>query len=258
MLSKNKIKFINSIKKKKYRAIQQCFFVEGEKLVDELLYSDVQIISIFAVTEWLEKKRSELSNLNDIEIVEVKEEDLKKISALTTPNKVLAVAKQPSYSFIFEEIKESLNIFLDNINDPGNFGTIIRIADWYGINNIFCSNESVDVFNPKVVQSSMGAVFRTKIHYVDSSSFLEKLQQLDDFNIYGTFLEGDNIYKTELSKNGMIIMGSESHGISDSLKPFIRTKLFIPNYPLDVKTSESLNISIATAITCSEFRRRII
>ena len=258
MLSKNKIKFINSIKKKKYRDIQQCFFVEGEKLVDELLHSDVQTISIFAVVEWLEKKRSVLSNLNDIEIVEVKEEDLKKISALTTPNKVLAIAKQPSYSFTFEEIKECLNIFLDNIKDPGNFGTIIRIADWYGIKNVFCSNESVDVFNPKVVQSTMGAIFRTKIHYVDSSNFLDKLQQLDDFNIYGTFLEGDNIYKTELSKNGMIIMGSESQGISDNLKPFINNKLFIPNYPLDVKTSESLNISIATAITCSEFRRRII
>ncbi len=258
MLSKNKIKFINSIKKKKYRDIHQYFFVEGEKLVDELLHSDVQIISVLAVKDWIEKKQSKLSNLTDIEIIEVTEEELKKISALTTPNKILVIAKQPSHSFEINEIKEKLNIFLDNIKDPGNLGTIIRIADWYGIKNIFCSSESVDVFNPKVVQSTMGAIFRTEIHYVDSSNFLKKLQQLNNFNIYGTFLKGDNIYKTELSKNGIIIMGSESHGISDKIKPFINKQLFIPNYPLDAKTSESLNISIATAIACSEFRRRIM
>jgi TrmH family RNA methyltransferase len=152
---------------------------------------------------------------------------------------------------------KELNIFLENINDPGNLGTIIRIADWFGIENIFCSKESVDMYNPKVVQASMGAIYRTKIHYVDSVKFLTDIKSLENFNIYGTFLEGNNIYKEDLDKNGLIIMGSESHGISNTISSFINKKLFIPNYPIMKKTSESLNISTATSIVCSEFRRRI-
>ena len=229
MLSKNKIKFINSIKKKKYRDIHQCFFVEGEKIVDELLHSDMQIISIFATSIWIQSHQSELNNLTEIELVEITDEELKKISALSTPNKVLAVVHKPEYSYSLDNIRSKLNLFLDNINDPGNLGTIIRIADWFGIKDIFCSLESVDVFNPKVVQASMGAIYRTKVHYVDSVNFLQKDQQLDTFNIYGTFLEGKNIYKEELSENGLIVLGSESHGISENLKPLINKKVCLNN-----------------------------
>lgn len=255
MLSKNKIKFINSIKKKKYRDINQCFFAEGEKLVDELLNSDLNIIEIYATFEWINSNHQQITEQNT-DIIEISEIELSKISSLTTPNKVLAVAKQRSFDFKLNQIGKELNIFLENINDPGNLGTIIRIADWFGIKNIFCTNESVDMYNPKVIQASMGAIYRTKVHYVETSKFFSDLKGLNNFNIYGTFLEGNNIYKEKLSSNGLIIMGSESHGISNTISPLINKKLFIPNYPLMNKTSESLNISTATAIVCSEFRRR--
>lgn len=257
MLSKNKIKFINSIKKKKYREIHQCFFAEGEKLVDELLDSNIQIINIFATTDWINKNQQRFYLRPESEVIEISENELNKISSLTTPNKVFAVAKQPVYEYKIEEIRTGLNLFLEDINDPGNFGTIIRIADWFGIKNIFCSKESVDVYNTKVVQTSMGAIYRIKVHYVKSAEFLTDLSKPENFNIYGTFLEGNNIYQESLDKNGLIIMGSESHGISKELTPFINKKLFISNYPSNEKTSESLNISVATAIVCSEFRRRI-
>jgi len=254
MLSKNKTKFINSIKKKKYRELSRCFFVEGEKLVDELIHSDIQITDILSTSDWLDKNKYNLPS--NIEISEISDADLKKISSLTTPNKVFAIAKQPEFNFNKDEIQNELSLILDNINDPGNLGTIIRIADWFGIKNIFCSHESVDVYNPKVVQASMGALYRVKVHYVDLESFLPQFKQYENFHIFGTFLEGENIYNEKLDKNGFIIMGSESHGISEYLKPYINKKLFIPNYPGNFKTSESLNISVATAIICSEFRRR--
>lgn len=257
MLSKNKIKFINSIKKKKYREIHQCFFAEGEKLVDELLNSNVQIIEIFATADWINKNKQGLYLQPELDVIEISENDLNKISLLTTPNKVFAIAKQPVYEYKIEEICTGLSLFLENINDPGNLGTIIRIADWFGIKNIFCSKESVDVYNPKVVQASMGAIYRIKIHYVESGEFLADLSELENFNIYGTFLEGNNIYQESLDNHGLIIMGSESHGISKEIEPFINKKLFIPNYPPNGETSESLNISVATAIVCSEFRRRM-
>ncbi|MDA3952209.1 MAG: RNA methyltransferase [Bacteroidales bacterium] len=256
MLSKNKIKFFNSIKKKKYRDINQCFFAEGEKLVDELLNSDLKIIEIYATSEWINLNEQQITKRN-ADVIEISENELNKISSLTTPNKVIVIAKQTCFDFNINEISKELNIFLENINDPGNLGTIIRIADWFGIENIFCSKESVDMYNPKVVQASMGAIYRTKIHYVDSVKFLTDIKSLENFNIYGTFLEGNNIYKEDLDKNGLIIMGSESHGISNTISSFINKKLFIPNYPIMKKTSESLNISTATSIVCSEFRRRI-
>jgi len=254
MLSKNKTKFINSIKKKKYRELYHCFFAEGEKLVDELLRSKIQITDILSTSEWLEKNKQNIPS--EIEISEITDAELKKISSLSTPNKVLAIAKQPELCYKNYEIQNDLSIVLDNINDPGNLGTIIRIADWFGIKNIFCSKESVDSYNPKVVQASMGALYRVKIHYVDLDLFLPQFSEIENFKIFGTFLEGENIYNVKLCNNGFIIMGSESHGISDYIKPHVNKKLFIPNFPGDIKTSESLNISVATAIICSEFRRR--
>ena len=255
MLSKNKIKFINSIKKKKYRDLHQCFFVEGEKLVDELLKSSIQIIDLFATKEWINNNNKTILSLENINLIEISKDELSVISSLSTPNKVFAVASQQKYSFSKSEISNKLSILLDNINDPGNLGTIIRIADWFGIENIFCTKESVDLYNPKVVQSTMGAIFRVKVHYVEFQHLLEEVSGLDNFNIYGTFLEGNNIYKETLSSKGFIMMGSESHGISEKWEPFINNKLFIPNYSLNTNTSESLNISVATAIVCSEFRR---
>lgn len=253
MLSKNKIKFINSIKKKKYRDLHECFFVEGEKLVDELLKSNVQIIDLYATREWINKNTSTLENIT---VIEITEKELSTISSLSTPNKVFAIAAQQKHSFYKDEISNKLSILLDDINDPGNLGTIIRIADWFGIENIFCTKDSVDLYNPKVAQSTMGAIFRVKVHYVEFKNLFEEFSKVDSFNIYGTFLEGKNVYNENLSSKGFVVMGNESHGISKKWGSYINNKLFIPNYPSDARTSESLNISAATAIICSEFRRR--
>lgn len=255
MFSKNKIKFINSLKKTKYRDLQNLFFAEGEKLADELLQSGVNITNILATKDWLELNQEKLIDCK-AEIDEISEIDLQKISSLSTPNKVFVIAEQPKYVYKIEEISKKLSLLLDDINDPGNLGTIIRIADWFGIENIFCTSTSVDLYNPKVVQSTMGSICRVKVHYVDFEVLLKSFKNIADFNIYGTFLEGKTIYDEPLSENGFIIMGSESHGISEKIKPLINKKLFIPNFPVGKKTSESLNISVATAITCSEFRRR--
>lgn len=255
MFSKNKIKFINSLKKTKYREIHTLFFAEGEKLADEILNSGLKITTILATKEWLESNSMKLDQCK-AEIDEISEQDLAKISSLSTPNKVFVIAEQPQFTYNIEEISNKLSLLLDDINDPGNLGTIIRIADWFGIQNIFCSENSVNQFNPKVVQSTMGAICRVKVHYVDFSSLIGSVKNLPDFNIYGTFLEGKTIYNESLTDKGFIIMGSESHGISENIKPLINKKLFIPNFPFGKKTSESLNISVATAIVCSEFRRR--
>jgi len=255
MLSKNKIKFINSIKKKKYRDQHKCFFVEGEKLVDELLKSDFTIEELFATPEWILKNTNR--TFTNLHFEEISPDELIKISSLSTPNQVFAIVSQPDYSYSRPDLLNELSILLDDINDPGNLGTIIRIADWFGIKNIFCTPESVDLYNPKVVQSTMGAIFRVKVHYKDFKKLLSEFSQAKDFNIYGTFLDGDNIYEQELSHNGFLMMGSESHGISNKWAPYINRKLFIPGYPLNSASSESLNISVATAISCSEFRRRM-
>jgi len=252
MFSKNNIKIINSLRKKKYRAIEQKFIAEGEKLVTEIINSNLEIIEVFATKEWIEKNDS-LS----IKISQIETKDLKKISSLSTPNNVLAIVKIPDWNFKKNEIANSISIILDDIRDPGNLGTIIRIADWFGIENIFCSESSVDVFNSKVVQATMGAICRTKIHYIDIVTLLNDFSDLDNFAVYGTFLEGKNIYSENLLDKGFIIMGNESNGISNNLLPLISKKLFIPSFPKNVNTSESLNISVATAIVCSEFRRRI-
>jgi TrmH family RNA methyltransferase len=255
MFSKNKIKFINSLKKSKYREIHKLFFAEGEKLADELLNSGIKITNILATKNWLDLNSNKLTRCK-AEVDEITESDLLKISSLSTPNQVFIIAEQPNYAYTTDEIKGQLSLLLDDINDPGNLGTIIRIADWFGIQNIFCTENSVDQYNPKVVQSTMGAICRVKVHYTDFTALINSVKKYPDFNIYGTFLEGNTIYNEALSERGFIIMGSESHGISEKIKPLVNKKLFIPNYPEDKKTSESLNISVATAIVCSEFRRR--
>ena len=142
---------------------------------------------------------------------------------------------------------------LDTVQDPGNLGTIVRIADWFGIRDIVCSETCADIYNPKTVQATMGALARVRVHYTSLADFL---RQIHPSPVYGTFLEGNDIYREELSGNGVIVMGNEGNGISEAIKPFVERKLYIPNYPPDTETSESLNVAIATAITCAEFRRR--
>jgi TrmH family RNA methyltransferase len=253
MLSKNKIKFINTLFLKKNRDEQQLFCAEGEKCVLEL-FKTFECKILVTTNNWL------LSNsVHAEEIITVENsEEIKKISFFKTPSTVFAVFKKPIYSFDIQELKDDLAILLDGIQDPGNIGTIIRIADWFGIRNIICAEQTVDVFNPKSIQSTMGALARVKVHYTKKDSFFKQLiSSKINIPIYGTFLEGENIYSSNLSKNGLIIMGNEGNGIAEDTKKYVSKKLFIPNYPKGVPTSESLNVAIATGIVCSEFRRRL-
>jgi TrmH family RNA methyltransferase len=252
MLSKNRIKHLQSLSFKKNRSIHKEFIAEGEKIASELLQSTLHIKAIYASNQWLAKNRQLLHKIT--EIVETSTDELKKISNLSSPNEVLLLCAIPSYELKAEALKTQLSIVLDNVRDPGNLGTIIRLADWFGIENIICSEECADCFNPKVVQATMGSITRIKLHYVDLASFFKNLSKLNDIPIYGALLNGKNIYHQKLSKHGIIMMGNESKGISPALIPYITQALQIPSFNLNSEI-DSLNVAMATAIICSEFKR---
>lgn len=250
MLSKTKIKYIRSLELKKKRKEEQAFVAEGHKLVEDLLgYFSCKLL--IATSEWL---RMHVFVKAD-EILEVTSEELSRVSLQKSPQEVLAVFKQPIYEINLEMIKNSLCLALDDVQDPGNLGTIIRVADWFGIENIFCSIGTVDLFNPKTVQATMGALARVKVHYCSLPQLIKRLEK--EIPIYGTFLNGNVIYDEELSGNGLIVMGNEGKGVSPEVESLINKRLYIPNYPQERKTSESLNVAIATAVICAEFRRRL-
>lgn len=250
VLSKNIIKQVVSLSKKKERDELDSFFAEGPKLVNDLM-SVFPCSMIIATSDYIEKY---IGAFHADVVKEVSKEDLKKVSSLCAPQSVLAVFRKPKYQIDYATISSKLTLMLDTVQDPGNLGTIIRIADWYGIEDIICSRETVDVYNPKVVQATMGALARVKIHYAD---LCEVLSRLENVPVYGTFLEGNDIYKETLTQAGIVVMGNEGNGISQSVGKFVNKKLYIPNFPENRETSESLNVAVATAITCSEFRRRL-
>lgn len=250
MLSKNKIKYIHSLELKKNRKAEHVFVAEGHKTVGDLL-GHFPCKLLIATKEWFDKKLPFQAD----EIIEVNNDDLFKVSFLKTPQEVLAVFEQPEYTTDATVVSQSLCLALDDVQDPGNLGTIIRLADWFGIEHIFCSNNTVDAFNPKTIQATMGAIARVKLHYC---SLYELISNLKDVPIYGTFLDGEDIYTQKLSSNGLIIMGNEGNGISHEVERLINKRLYIPNYPQSRETSESLNVAIATAIVCSEFRRQAL
>jgi TrmH family RNA methyltransferase len=188
------------------------------------------------------------------EVIEVSGEELTRASLLKTPQDVLAVFEQPQYTTNPEVLSSALCLALDDVQDPGNLGTIIRLADWFGIEHIFCSQGTVDVYNPKVIQATMGAIGRVKIHYLPLKEFILSLP--NDYPIYGTFLNGENLYEKPLKTAAMIIMGNEGNGISPEIEKLVSDKILIPNFPAGRETSESLNVAVATAITCAEFRRQ--
>ena len=247
-LSKNKIKYIHSLESKKVRKEENVFLAEGTKLVQDLIgYFECE--TIIATKKWIETHRDAQAN----EIIEVNKELLTKASLLKTPQEVLAVFKQPTYKIDSTILNTKLCLALDNIQDPGNLGTIIRVADWFGIEDIFCSTTTVDVFNPKVVQATMGAIARVRIHYM---ALPDLIANNINVPIFGTFLDGDNIYQEKLPNNGLIVMGNEGNGISEEIEQLVNKRLYIPNYPMTRDTSESLNVAIATSIVCAEFRRQ--
>ncbi len=232
----------------KFRDKYNCFIAEGPKLVEEFLRSAFIIEKLVCTQEWYDQ----YTNIVDknTEVVHVNENDLKKVSNLSTPNKVLAVIQKPDHKLSLEKISDELVLILDDIKDPGNLGTIIRLADWYGINNIYCSKETVDVYNPKVIRSSMGSVCRVKINYLDLSELLSELK--GKYKIFGSDMHGNNIYQEKLPEKAAIIIGNEANGISENILPFADKKIMIPSFR---KGAESLNASVATAILISEFFR---
>lgn len=248
MLSKNKIKFIHSLELKKNRKENKVFLAEGNKLVSDLSpYFKCKIL--VATDKWLESNK----NISADEIITVDRNELSRVSLLKTPQDVLAVFETPVYDFSEENPRKELCLALDDVQDPGNLGTIIRIADWFGIKHIYCSHGTADAFSPKTVQATMGALARVKLHYCDLKELITKL---DGVPVFGTFLDGNNIYDNELSSHGLIVMGNEGNGISKEVSELINRRILIPNYPQGYETTDSLNVAIATAIVCSEFRRR--
>lgn len=247
-LSKNKLKYIRSLKEKKYRSESGTFVAEGNKLVTDLLpYMRCQLL--VATPDFL----NNLDTSTVEEVIEVNDSELAQASFLQNPQQVLAVFYQPQSNTSIN-INRQLVLALDGIQDPGNLGTIVRLADWYGVSHIFCSLDTVDIYNPKVVQATMGALARVKLHYVDLVEFLEKNNKVP---VYGTLLDGDDMYEQEITPHGIIVMGNEGNGIRPEIEKCVTRKLYIPNYPKGHSTSESLNVAIATAIICAEFRRRL-
>lgn len=247
-LSKNRIKYIRSLELKKNRKEEKVFLAEGPKLVSDVL-GHFPCHFLAATSDWLRAHPSIAAD----EILEVSAEDLARASLLKTPQQVLAIFEQPDYKPDKEVISHSLCIALDDVQDPGNLGTIVRLADWFGIEHIFCSPNTVDIYNPKTVQATMGGIARVKVYY---TPLPELIRMLGDVPIYGTFLDGENIYEQQLATNGLIVMGNEGNGIGDEVGKLINRKLLIPNFPAERETSESLNVAIATAIVCAEFRRQ--
>ena len=252
MLSKSKIKLITSLSHKKYRDESGFFVAESTKLVLDLL-PEMECALLVATADWL---KINAESLKADEIVETTENELRKISSQKTPQGILAVFRKPNYTYNIDEIGTRLNLALDDVQDPGNLGTIIRIADWFGIRDIFCSLHSADAFGAKTVQATMGALARVRVHYVNPAEFLQQCTERK-LPIYGTFMNGENIYAEKtLSQNGIIVMGNEGNGISPEVEKYVSKRLFIPNFPQGESTSESLNVGIATALVCAEFRRR--
>ena len=237
-LSKNHIKLITSLSQKKYRQKHQLFIVEGVKVVQEFLSSSYELEILFST-------ENDFSFTN--KFIKVSDQELKKISGLKNPNKVLAIFKIPNQ---INPKTDDLVLALDNINDPGNLGTIIRLCDWFGIEQLVCSNETVDCFNSKVVQASMGSLTRVAISYLD----LKKYLQNTSVPIFIADMDGLNVYKTKLPDSAVLVLGNEANGISDDIKQLVTTKITIPRYGAFQQT-ESLNVATASAILLSEFRR---
>lgn len=250
MLSKSQIKFISSLKHKKYREQYNMFVAEGEKLITDL-GCVFKCRYLVAIEEHIEN----IAITADERIAVGNADDLKKISSLTTPNKALAVFYKPSAKDILPDaITDKLVLALDGIQDTGNLGTIVRIADWYGIEHIVCSPNTVDIFNPKTVQATMGAIANVNVTYCNLPEFLTEIKQ-NGIPVYGTFLDGKDIYDEKLNPHGVVVFGNEGNGISCEVSNMVDKRITIPNFSHKAQTSESLNVAVATAIVCSEFKR---
>ncbi|WP_456378132.1 TrmH family RNA methyltransferase [Lutibacter sp.] len=238
-LSKNQLKLITSLQQKKYRTKNNLFIAEGIKVVNEFLNSNFKVEQLLCVD------KSAYKNIENITVIS--EAELRKISVLKTPNTILGLFKIPSIS----ELKnEGLILVLDEINDPGNLGTIIRLCDWFGVNQLICSTNTVDCYNSKVVQASMGSLARVSVVYTNIETYLEAT----NLPKYASLMDGENVYKTVLPKNAILVMGNEANGISSSVLKLLKNSISIPRFG-KLQQTESLNVATATAILLSEFKR---
>lgn len=251
MISKALLKQISSYKQKKYRDKYRVFVVEGEKMTKEAIRSSFEILCICATQQWLTENKDLTKGIQCHEVSQI---ELEKISNLTTPDKVLTVLKQRENSQP-KDVSKELTLVLDRIKNPGNLGTIIRLALWFGVKNIICSNQTVDHYNPKVIQASMGAIFYANICYCNIEEFFNGLPQKLD--IYATVVkDGKNIYEKRLNPHGIVVIGNESCGVSEEILQKVNHKITIPSFG-NKNEVESLNVSMATAIILSEFRREV-
>jgi len=247
MLSKSQIKLYKSLEKKKFRNETLLFVAEGTKTVNEFIENNWEIEALIATEEWAKKYSKKSIN----KLIITHYEEIQKLSFQKTPQEVIAIIRQKEYKKINPLNK--LGIALDNIQDSGNVGTIIRTALWFGLDYLFFGNGTADIFSPKVVQASMGAIAKIAFNKGDLASFLSSSDT--NTTIYGTFMEGDNIFQTKLKQNGILIMGNEGNGISPTIERFINKRLYIPPFPNQKAPIDSLNVATAAAIICAEFRR---
>jgi len=238
MLSKNQVKLITSLRQKKYRLQHNLFVAEGIKTIKEFIKSDFKLHSLFT---------TESFNIDAINEVIISEVELKKISSLKSPNIALAVFEMQKLKLVDES---KLIVALDNVRDPGNLGTIIRLCDWFGIRDLVCTEETVDCYNSKVVQATMGSLARVNISYIDLTAFLSKTK----LKKYGAYMDGISVYDKKLPIKGILVLGNEANGISNKVGRFIDEKISIPRFG-DLQKTESLNVATATAILLSEFKR---
>ena len=240
MLSKNQLKFIRSLKKKKFRQTHQLFLAEGIKVVEELISSSIKVHQLYATESYSNSLKSD-----DIQLISEKE--LRLVSDFSSPNQILGIFEIPASKDL---VQQGITLVLDEINDPGNLGTIIRLCDWFGVSQLICSENTVDCYNQKVVQSSMGSLARVSVNYVDIVDYLTNEKR----TVYGTFLKGENIYTSKLEKNAVIVLGNEANGISSEIEQLVHKKITIPQFG-EQQNTESLNVAMSTAITLSEFKR---
>jgi TrmH family RNA methyltransferase len=254
MLSKNKAGFIISLQKKREREKAGLFVIEGDKLVREFLAAGAGIRMLIAKPEFLGSLTDQQKEtIGDIESASF--EDLRRISTLKTPHNAVAVVSVPDYGSDTSFIFDNLTVALEQVQDPGNLGTIIRAASWFGISDIICSMNCVDVYNPKVIQATMGAILNVRVHYTNLEKLLEEAVERA-LKVFGTFLNGDSVYSRDLGSKGIILFGNESKGISEELIPYVTTRIAIPKFTGSSTGIESLNVGMAASIVLSEFARR--
>ena len=244
-MTKAEIQFVRSLSDKRVRDAERLFIAEGDKLIAEILQSGWRVRNLYALEGHFDGRAERVS-----------EKEMERISQLKSASTSLAVVEQPRHKSVKSAPAGALSLALDGVQNPGNLGTIIRLADWFGVEDIFCSEDTADCFNPKVVQATMGAILRVRVHYLPLADFLRHTRE-SGVEVYGTMLDGDNIYDTELASSGVIVMGNEGRGVSAECAASFSQRLLIPAYSAAGQGSESLNVAMATGIVCAEFRRRM-